>query len=236
MLTAVKRAFYNIDDKPLSLIEPAKARKRAEIYKKDVRDKGYKFSLIALCAGVARADGEINRQERQAFNNRIDFKIEGEDIDSLFARASIDSALAEHYAFMIANFYPEDRKRYKEIIDLLLYIATIDGALNTEEIILLSKVVGAFGMSDKYFISRLKGYMIPRERNPFRILNVARNVKYNDLRKAYRNAILAYHPDKLLKLDDSRELLATRIIELANDRTAIINRAYKDVKRVRRFR
>lgn len=231
MLEPIKNIWNKFTHKPASSPVPLNMAERAEGYKKDVRDKSYKFAVIALGTKLAQADGEINEKEIKALSGVFSINIAEDEIRSLINDAGNDKVGFEHYASIISTFFPGNRNLFDKVTAALFDLAVADSPINREEMKFLKGITEVFKLSNDVFINNIKRFIIPAGSSPYEVMSVSKNITEPDLKKAYRDAIQAYHPDKFSSFDKKGE-----IITAANQRINMISNAYNSIKNQKKFK
>ncbi len=187
-------------------------------------------ALIALGAKMAKADGEVRSEDVDAFETV--FKAEPSSASSVkrFFNLTRQTTLGfERYARIVARHFRAQPAALEDVMDGLFHIALADGILTEEEADYLARVAEIFGFTDAEF-KRLKATHIGREADdPYLILGIDETVDDEGLRKAYRRAAAANHPDRLVARGLPPEMTA-----LATHKMALINRAYARIRAERR--
>jgi DnaJ like chaperone protein len=207
--------------------------------KKDIRIKADEakikettliFSKIALGAKLAGVDGEINKHEVKSFKSVFPETNHPQiELGKFFGNAANDDISFEHYAKRVTTYFPKEQKLYKDLLLSLFEFGAIDGPLNVEEINFLHKVNGIFDLGDEFFYQTLRNIFIPTSKNPFKILGVKEKATIQEIKTAYRQAVQTYHPDRLSRIDCAKDIL-----EIANERFAILTKAYNKIKSIKK--
>ncbi|MCH8862230.1 MAG: TerB family tellurite resistance protein [Proteobacteria bacterium] len=182
----------------------------------------FTIGVIALSAKMAKADGQVTRDEIEAF--REVFKIpphEVRNVGRVFDMARKDTAGYEAYAAQIARLFKETPQVLEDLLGALFHIANADGIMHPAEIEYLDNVARIFGFSDAQYESIRALHMGPDRASPYTIMGISPDISDKDLKKRYRTLIKENHPDKLIAQGMPQEF-----IEVANDRLAAINAAY----------
>ena len=189
-------------------------------------------ALVALGAKMAVADGEVRDEDRDAF--RTVFKASPDSARSIrrfFDIARQTTLGFERYARQVARHYRAQPAALEDVMDGLFHIALADGILTGDEERYLARVADIFGFSDTEF-ARLKATHLGRDADdPYLILGVDETVDDDGLRRAYRRAAAANHPDRIVARGLPPEMTA-----LATHKMALINRAYATIQAERRKR
>lgn len=124
------------------------------------RSVGFTIAVIALGAKLAKADGEVTRDEVSAFR-RIFVIPEGEESNAarLFNLARQDVAGFDAYARKVAALFrtegqalcADDRNVLIDILEGLFQIALADGAYHPQEDAFLREVAAIFGLDDRCY-------------------------------------------------------------------------------------
>jgi len=190
------------------------------------RTVAFAIAVIALGAKMAKADGQVTRDEVAAF--REVFVIppnEERNAARLFNLARQDVAGFEEYALKIKSMYGDDLAApLCDILEGLFHIAMADGDYHPAEDAFLGRVAEIFGLDAQRFASIRAQFVPGAERDPYDILGVSPDTPLPDIRKAYRALVRDTHPDRLMARGVPPEA-----VRLAEARMAAINRAWEDV-------
>ena len=94
----------------------------------------FTIGVIALAAKMAKADGQVTRDEVDAFKNI--FRVpphEVKNVGRVLDMARQDTAGYEAYAAQIAKLFADDRNVLEELLGALFYIAKADGVIHPGE-------------------------------------------------------------------------------------------------------
>lgn len=196
----------------------------------EVDDAPVVAALVALGAKMAKADGEVRPEDVRAFYHV--FRAEPGSrlmIERFFKLARQTTLGFERYARRVAKHFRARPAALEDVMDGLFHIALADGVLTPEERDYLARVADIFGFSESEF-ARLKSTHIGRDSDdPYLILGIEEDVSDDGLRKAYRRAAAANHPDRIVARGLPPEMTA-----LATHKMAMINRAYAQIKAQRK--
>ncbi len=222
MLTAISKITKNVRKKKGVLASLSGDNAVNEIYRDNVREKSYAYSVTALAAKLAMSDGDLNDCEMRSFSAFFRFPAEATCIspEKLLLEASFDPVPPEHYISRIKIFYPDNTSLYKEIIFSLFRYAIVDKPLNSSEIMYIKKVALSFGIGVRFFHDMLRRQIIPLGNTPHEVLAIPKNASKKLISKAYRNAVKLYHPDRFVSMEDNCE-----IMKIVNLRVQVINDA-----------
>jgi len=116
------------------------------------RSVAFAIAVIALGAKMAKADGQVTRDEVTAF--RDVFQIAREDeagAAKVFDMARTDVAGYQDYARKIAQMFAEDSTTLCDLMEGLFHIAMADGFYHPNENKFLEDVSRIFGQTDAQF-------------------------------------------------------------------------------------
>ena len=135
----------------------------------------------------------------------------------------------ESYARRLAKRYHACPQLLEDVLDGLFYIAGADGAVTQDELDYLERVSGLFELSPLVF-RRLKAtHLGLGADDPYAVLDVAPDAADEVVRKAWRQALSAAHPDRVLARG-----LPAEFVDVAQAKSAAINAAYDAIRRERR--
>ena len=190
------------------------------------RSVGFTIAVIALGAKMAKADGQVTRDEVTVF--RQVFAIpEGEEGNAakVFNLARQDTAGFDAYAHKIrAMFRADDSKVLIDLMEGLFHIATADGTYHDKEDDFLAQVAAIFGLSDGCFRSLRARFVDGTLPDPYLMLGVAENAPMAEVRAAWKQAVRDTHPDVMIARGVPPEA-----VKLAERRLIAINAAWAEI-------
>ena len=196
------------------------------------RQVAFTTAVIVLSAKMAKADGQVTRDEVDAFKELFDIPTgEMKDIGRLFDEAKKDAGGFEPYAEQIAMMFASQPAVMEELLGGLFHIAKADGVVHPNELNFLRKTALIFGFTEQQF-ERLKTiYIGTEESDPYQILGLTRKASDDAVKKTYRKLIRENHPDKLIAQGMPQEF-----IDVANEKMAAINAAYDRIEKERELK
>lgn len=198
----------------------------------------FSTALVVLSAKMAKADGRVTRDEIDTFKRVFSNLFQAADTDmhwagQIFNEARNTADGFEPYAQQIARLVPP--QVLEELLFGLLLIAQADGTVHPAEREFLRKVAAIFGFSEQQFqrvLHRGGSGNVRRpgkaEPNPYDLLGIPRKSTNAEVKAAYRKLARENHPDLLASKGLPEEML-----EQANDKMALINRAYDRISKER---
>lgn len=187
-------------------------------------------ALVALGAKMAKADGQVSREEVVAFKRVFKASPDNEAIIGRFFDLARQTTLGyERYASIVAKHFRARPSALEDILDGLFHIALADRVITDQEAAYLERVAEIFGLSEREFKRLKTAHLGLASDDPYLILGVDEDISDNDLKRAYRRIAGANHPDRMMAKGVPQELMG-----LANHKMAMINRAYSEICEERR--
>lgn len=200
---------------------------------RSAREVAFTTAIIVLAAKMAKADGQVSREEIAVFK-RI-FHIppeEAKGVGRLFNEARADAHGYEPYAEQIARLFAREPAVLEELLDALFLIAKADGEVHPAEFRFLGQVASIFGFTPHEF-ARIRAHHLGSAGGPdaYQVLGVTRSAPDDEIKQTYRRLIRENHPDTLVAKGLPKEF-----IDQANRKMAGINAAYDFVAKERGLR
>ncbi len=183
----------------------------------------FTIAVIALGAKMARADGEVTRDEVAAFNEVFQVPT-GEEahMRTIFDLARRSTHGFESYARQVGRLFADNRAVLEDLLGGLFHIALADGEVCAAEDAYLREVARLFGFSAADYARIRATHVGPSpEDDPHSILGVAAGASTDEIRVAYHRLVREHHPDLLIA-----QGLPPEIMERATARVARINAAH----------
>ncbi|MEY8831395.1 TerB family tellurite resistance protein [Sedimentitalea sp. XS_ASV28] len=189
------------------------------------RSVAFAIAVIALGAKMAKADGQVTRDEVTAF--REVFRIGEEDeagAARVFNLARTDVAGYREYARRIRTMFEDDPDTLCDLMEGLFHIAMADGFYHPGENEFLEDVAAIFNLSDAQFKAMRARFVPDAEADPYTILGVAPDTPLTEIRSTWRQLVRDNHPDRMVARGVPQEA-----IKLAEKRMIDINRAWDEI-------
>lgn len=186
----------------------------------------FRASLLVLSAAVMKADGSVKRSEL--------------DYVKRFFVANFGSELAESSILMLREILKQpidvqevgqqigrfmDYPSRLQMLHYLFGIAKADGNLPDVEVRMIATIAATMGVSPSDFDS-IKAMFVKETDSAYKILEVQPTATDEELKKAYRDMALKYHPDKVSHLgEDVRKAAEQKFKEVSS--------AYDQIKKQR---
>ena len=194
-----------------------------------LRQIAFTIGVIALGAKIARIDGDVTRDEVEAF--RSFFHVppgEEKNVQRFFDLAKRDAAGFEPYARQVAALFPDAPEILENVLEGLFDIAKADGKVAAAEAEYLAKVASIFGLSSERFERARAAALGVAECEPCIVLGVDPLATDEQIREAWLRQVKVHHPDRLIARG-----LPEEAIQVANRKLALINDAYDRLRRQR---
>lgn len=187
---------------------------------------GFTIAVIALGAKMAKADGQVTRDEVTAFREVFSISTEDEgDAARVFNLARQDVAGFDIYARKIAAMFGPGDAALVDLMEGLFHISMADGAFHPAEEEFLREVSRIFGVDDRCFRSLLTRFVPDAPRDPYQVLRVPHDAPLGEVRAAWRQAVRDSHPDRMRARG-----LPDEALKMAEQRLIDINRAWEEIQ------
>jgi DnaJ like chaperone protein len=190
------------------------------------RSVGFTIAVIALGAKMAKADGEVTRDEVTVFR-RVFAIPEAEEANAarVFNLARQDVAGFDSYARKIrAMFRADDREVLIDLMEGLFLISVADGRYHDMEDAFLADVSGIFGLGEACFRTLRARFVDGMQPDPYDVLGIDENAPMDEVRAAWKRAVKASHPDAMIARGVPAEA-----VKLAERRLIAINAAWAEI-------
>ena len=193
------------------------------------RQTAFTVAVIVLSAKMAKADGQVTRDEVDAFKRIFDIpENEMRDVGRLFDEARQDATGFESYAEQIGDMFAHDAAVRESLLGGLFQIALADGVVHPNELAYLEKIARAFNLNAQDFDRIQSAHMGTDSADPYQILGVTRETSDDEIKKTYRTLSRENHPDTLIAKGMPQEF-----VDIANEKMASINAAYDQISKER---
>ena len=186
------------------------------------RTVAFAIATVALGAKIAKADGQVTRDEVAAF--REVFLIPpGEERSAarVYNLARQDTAGFEAYAAQVKRLFGAGAPQLADLLEGLFHVALADGDYHDEEDGFLHRVAQLFELPEREF-RRIRAVFVPdAQRDPREVLGLPPGATREEARAAWRALVRDTHPDRLLARG-----LPEEAIRLAEKRLIAVNDAW----------
>ncbi|MQY42839.1 DnaJ domain-containing protein [Epibacterium sp. SM1969] len=189
------------------------------------RTVAFAIAVVALGAKMAKADGQVTRDEVTAF--REVFRISAADeagAAKVFNLARQDVAGYEDYARRIHRMFAQDPETLCDLMEGLFHIALADGFYHPGENAFLEEVSRIFGQTPQQFMALRARFVPDAPNDPYVVLGVSPDMEHAEIRKHWRRLVRETHPDAMLARGVPEEA-----VRLAEKKMIDINRAWDQI-------
>ncbi len=182
------------------------------------RSIAFTIAVIALGAKMAKADGQVTRDEVTAF--REVFHIAAQDeagAARVFNLARQDVAGFEDYAARIRGMFEGHPQTLTDLVEGLFHIALADGIYHPNEDAFLDRVADIFDLPDADYRALRARFVPGADPDPYAILGVANDASPEEIRSAWKRSVRENHPDALIARgmpDEARKIAEKRMIDV----------------------
>ncbi len=190
------------------------------------RSVGFAIAVIALGAKMAKADGQVTRDEVTAF--REVFHIAAKDeagAAKVFNLARQDVAGYEDYARRISSLFRGQSDTLRDLLEGLFHIAMADGFYHPNEDAFLENVTRIFGLPKSEFNALRMRFAPDAKQDPYTVLGVSPDAPFDEIRRVFRRLVRENHPDAMMARG-----LPEEAMQLAEKRMADINQAWDEIE------
>ena len=189
------------------------------------RTVAFTIAVIALGAKMAKADGEVTRNEVAAFREVFHVPPEEEaNAARVFNLARQDVAGFDLYARKIRAMFQGDNKVLVDVLEGLFHVSVADGSYHPAEDAFLQEVARIFGVGSACFRAIRARHVPDAPRDPYDVLGLPANATLADARAAWKAAVRDNHPDRLMARGVPAEA-----VDLAQQRLIAVNAAWEEI-------
>ncbi len=190
------------------------------------RSVGFTIAVIALGAKMAKADGQVTRDEVTAFREVFHIpRAEEPNAARVFNLARQDIAGFEAYAERIGAMYDGDNAPLCDLMGGLFHIALADGQYHPNEDQFLRRVADIWGFDERRFMRIRAQFVEDAERDPYDVLGVSPDLPLEEIRAVWRGLVRETHPDRMLARGVPEEA-----VKLAERQLIAVNAAWDAIQ------
>ncbi|NND64206.1 MAG: DnaJ domain-containing protein [Flavobacteriaceae bacterium] len=163
----------------------------------------FELNLLSLASLVIKADGKVNQSELDYVRQYFVQAYGKERANATFKTFNEVIKNREISAQKIGMLLRQ-RMRYEsrlQVIHFLFSIANADGHVAPREVDQINSISGFLGLNFKDFES-IKAMFFKNPDSAYKILEIERTASVSEIKKAYREMVKKYHPDKLQHMDE----------------------------------
>lgn len=193
-----------------------------------VSNNGFMMSLLSLSAAVMRADGILKRSEldyvKRFFVHNFGVEVTRQ------AMLILRDILQKPINVQTISSQTRDRVDYSSRLQLLHYlfgIAAADGFIHASEIQLIAQIASYMSISNADYLS-IKAMFVMETDSAYKVLEIEPSASNEEVKKAYRQMAIKYHPDKVAHQGEEFQ-------KAANEKFKKVTEAYEKIKKQRGF-
>lgn len=191
-----------------------------------VDDAEFAMALIGLGAKMAKADGQVTRDEVRAFA-QVFRPPPGHEapLYRAFDLAKQTTLGFDGYAKRLARKFRHHPAVLEDVLDGLFHIAKADGRVTSDEEVYLRRVSEIFGFAALDFDRIKVAHLGAPDDDPWALLGLERGADLDAVKRAWRRAAAQNHPDRLIARGAPAQLQ-----RIADAKMAAINTAYREIE------
>ena len=191
----------------------------------------FALCIIVLSAKIAKADGQVTKEEIYTFKEKFNIQSEEmSEVSKIFNEAKKSSFGFKNIADQVGNLFSDNKVLLEQLLNNLFYIAEADGLTSINEVEVLRSLSQSFHFNETDFQRIFHSRLNNKESDPYKILGVTREDSDNNIRKKWIELSKEHHPDYLIAKGMPKEF-----IKEANKELSSINLAYDKIKELRGF-
>ena len=209
---------------------------RGQLFQAQQRQALFFTAAFSMVGKLAKADGRICEEEVEVIQ-RVSKDVMGLDAQTRqFANNIITQSINSRetfadYAREFGRLFGRDQDMCTFMMSFLFEVAMADGELHSAEERLLLEARQFFQLNDAVYqslYSRFVKHVAPsiRKSSHYETIGVSPDATQTEIKKAYRDKVAEYHPDKI-----QSKGLPPEFMKFANDKMAEINAAYDAIKK-----
>lgn len=189
----------------------------------------FSIAFIALAAKLAKADGQVTRDEVSMFRSIFEIPPSEEaNAARVFNLCRQETTGFESYAYKMARairVVPEADEILTNVLDGLFCVAMADDEFHENEDLYLRRVAEIFELEQTVYL-RLRARHVPGHYDPYTVLGIGPGASMDEIRRVRRRLVAENHPDRLMARG-----LPAEMIKLAETRLIAINTAFEDLEK-----
>ncbi|MEO6884325.1 MAG: TerB family tellurite resistance protein [Bacteroidia bacterium] len=183
-------------------------------------------SLLVLSAAVMKSDGKIMKTELDYVKKFFiqNFGIDQTNILLQKLKQNLEGEIPlQQVCFQIRQQMALSSKL--QLVHFLFGIANADGEIQTAELNMLAMITNFIGVSTADFNS-IKAMFYKDAESEYKILDVSPNASDDEIKKAYRQLAIKFHPDKVSSLGED-------VQNAAKEKFQKVQQAYEKIRKKR---
>lgn len=195
------------------------------------RQAAYFLALFSILGKLAKADGQITREEGEMVVSFLDkMNVQGEERQfaiRVFNEAKNSRYDAQDFARQFAGMTQGQHDLRSSMMDMLFQIAMADGEYHPQEEQMIEKIAAILGIGAGE-LDAFRSRYIGNTDNAYAVLGLSSDADDETVKNAYRQLVHEYHPDRIISQGMPQEF-----VEYATQRFQEIQTAWEQIKRQR---
>lgn len=197
----------------------------------ETRQAAYFLALFSILGKLAKADGQITRDEGEMVVSFLDrMNVRGEERQfaiRVFNEAKNSKYQVEDFARQFAQMTAGQVDLRSSMMDMLFAIALSDGEFHPQEERMIGSIASILGIGDAE-LDALRARYIGNTDHAYAVLGLSSDADDETVKGAYRQLVQEYHPDRIISQGMPEEF-----VEYATQRFQEIQTAWDQIKRER---
>ena len=188
----------------------------------------FAVSMLVLFAYVTKADNKIMSAEIQYVKKYLIQKFGAKNAqEMMFLYKDILNKDYNIQQMCQQINYHLDYYSKLEMLHILFGVANADKQILDSELQAISMISGYLGISESEY-KQILAIFVKKDNQSYSILGVSKNATKEEIKKAYRELAIKYHPDKVATLGEEFQ-------KMAEEKFKSINNAYQSIRQERGF-
>ena len=164
----------------------------------------FELNLLSLCSIVIKADGSVSQRELDYVRQYFVQAYGKERANATFRTFNDVIKNREVNPRRICEYLVQRTRREVrlQIVHFLFGIAQADGSVSSAEVDQIAQIAGYLRLSRGEF-EGLKAMFFKSAESAYKILELDKTATDTEVKKAYREMVKKYHPDKLQHMDEA---------------------------------
>jgi DnaJ like chaperone protein len=174
-------------------------------------------NLVGICAAMMKADGDVHPEEVQAvrrFFERLGYRGESMEIVKKLLKESLDRDL-DLNALCLDFKNKTDYSARLLLMECLSDIAAADGHVHPAERAMMDRVGSILGVTEADKGRTSGPQPSAHKKSDHEVLGIPHTASTDEIKRAYRELAMKYHPDRVAHLgDEFKDLAHKKFVEI----------------------
>ena len=194
-----------------------------------VNQEKIELNLLTLASMVIKADGKIDRNELNYVRNFFITHFGKNRADKAFKIFNTKIKNQSQTVHEVSNYFVQNTQYplRLQVLHFLYGIANSDGKIETVEIEKIDEIAKNLKINHAD-IESIKAMFIKSTDSAYKILEIDKSASIDEIKKAYRDMVKKYHPDRIRYKEKS-------FLKGAEEKFRQVQEAYEVIKKERNF-